>query len=74
MMDSLQDVNVLFPAHFFEDFRPYRDADFAEMSPLEEEHQSAGLTDASSDAERDFIPDDGLVIRELEPIELAGHL
>jgi hypothetical protein len=67
-------MNVFLPAHVLEDFRPDRDAHFPEMRFLEEKHQGAGLADASTDAERDFVLDDRLVIRELEPIELARDL
>src|SRR5512139_4013872 len=65
-------MNVLLPAHVLENFGPDRHTHFSEMGFLEEKHEGAGLTDASSDAQGDVVVNDRLVVGELEPIELAG--
>jgi hypothetical protein len=65
-------MDILFAAHLLENLRPDRDTHFPEMSLLEKKHQSAGLADASPDAERDFVVDDCPVVRALEPVEVSN--
>lgn len=68
------DVDVFLSAHILEYLRPNGGTDLADVGLLEQQHKSAGLANASADAERDFVIDDCLVVRELQEIKLAGNL
>jgi len=48
-------VNALLSAHILQDSGPDGGADFAEVSLLEQQHEGAGLADATADAQRNLI-------------------
>ena len=63
---------MFFFGTFLQHLRPHGDADLAQVGFLQQGHQRAGLADAAADAQRQFAVEDGLVIGQLEPIELIG--
>ena len=72
MMCLLEHLDAFHVAHLFEHLRPYRNADLAKVRFLEQKHIRSRLSDPATDAERELVADDPLVIRQLEKIELAG--
>ena len=44
------------------------------MRLAEQQHQGAGLANASADRERQFVVDDALVIREFQVFQQIGDL
>ena len=47
---------------------------FTEVRLAQQKHQGARLPDPSTDAQRDLVIDDGLVIGEVQEVELVGQL
>ena len=70
----LKDMDILFLAHGFKYFRPYGDTNLTNMCLFEQVHVGTGLTNATPNAERDFVIQDCLVVWKFEKILLAGHL
>ena len=70
---SLQNMNILLLAHVPENLGPYSDTDLPDVCFLEQEHKSAGYTDATADTERNFVINDCLMVWMLEKILLTAH-
>ena len=71
---SFDNINVLPVAHVLEYLWPYGCTDLPNVRLFQEKHEGAGLANASTDAEWNLAVYDGLVVWELEEIELAGNL
>jgi len=71
---SFYDVDVLLFAHIFEDFWPDGCADLADMGLFQQEHKGSGLAYAAADTKWNLVVNNGLMVWELQKIELAGHL
>jgi hypothetical protein len=69
----LQGIDIFLGADLFQDVGPNTDRDFTTMRFPEHEHHCAGLADASANAQRNFVLGDGMVIRELQEIELPRY-
>ena len=63
--DSLQHNNVFPGAHLLQYLWPHSDADLAEVSFAQQQHQGARLPDSASNGERNFIRENCPVIRQL---------
>ena len=67
----LENEDVSFTTYVFKYFWPHRYTNLAQMCFLEYCHLSAGLSDATSDAERNFVFHNGLVVWIFEKIKLT---
>jgi hypothetical protein len=67
-------VDVAAVAHLLQHLRPDADADLAQVRLAQQEHHRARLADPGADGERDLVPQDRPVVRELEEVELPREL
>ncbi len=67
-------MNVLLPTHVLEYLWPYGDTALSKVRLFEQGHVSAGLPDATTNAQGYLVVYDCLVVWQLEEIKLSGHL
>ena len=67
-------MNVFLGADVFENFWPHGYTHLSQMGCAQQVHIGPGLSDAAPDAQRDFIVEDRLMIRQIEEIFLTGNL
>lgn len=67
----LQDMDVLLLAHLLEYLWPYSGTHLSNMRLLEQKHEGTRLANAATNAERDLVVDQCLMVGELEEIKLA---
>ena len=65
---------IFFHTDFLKLLWPNRYSYLPKMGCAQQIHESSGLSDASSNAERNPVIDDGLVVWEVKKIFLARHL
>src|SRR5208283_5175429 len=64
-------MDIFLRANLLQNFGPDADGDFAEMRLTQNQHEGARLPNASTDAERNIILHDGLVVGKLQEVKLG---
>lgn len=66
-------MDIFLGANVFQNLRPDAYGDFAKVGFAEYQHESARLADTTTNAERNVVFQDGLVVGEFQEVELSGQ-